>query len=227
MVRISVITPSVRPEGLEIVNTALKRQTFKDFEWLIGSEFDPKLGTWVKDNFKGGVWTLNRIYNKLIKQAKGDLIVSLQDFTLIDPDALERLWRHYEANPGIVVSGVGGKYDKVYPQLGKLLWEDPRKTTGYTTFNNIEFNFCAVPKQAFIDVGGFDEELDFLGYGMDGFSVVDRLDIIGYKFFLDTDIKSYSLEHDRAEDWEEKNLIHGGYQKHRESYSQPVLNYLS
>ena len=33
--KISVITPSIRPEGLKILQECLAQQTFKDFEWLV------------------------------------------------------------------------------------------------------------------------------------------------------------------------------------------------
>ena len=36
---ISVITLTVRPEAVALVIKALKRQTFKDFEWIIASAF--------------------------------------------------------------------------------------------------------------------------------------------------------------------------------------------
>lgn len=232
MSKISILTPSVRPEGLPIVNTALRRQTFRDFEWIIGSPFDPELGDkWSEDNHRDGVWSLNRIYNSMIKQAKGDLIVSLQDFTFVDPDALERLWRHYLADSSTLVSGVGNKYDKVYPELGEILWEDPRKTSGLTTFNNIEFNFCSIPKKALYDIGGFDEEMDFKFFGMDGYNVGERLTDLNYKFFLDTSLKSYSLGHGRVDNWEELNGIHGPYQQHvslrKASKQWPKLTYLT
>lgn len=46
---------------------------------------------------------------------------------------------------------------------------------------------------------------------MDGISIVDRLNLIGgYEFKLDQTNKSYSLEHGRLPDWEEKTqyMVH-------------------
>jgi len=200
---ISVITPSIRLEGLEIVKRALDRQSVP-FEWLIGSPFDPKMGTWVKDDFEGGFWTLNRIYNKLIKEAKGDVIVSWQDYTFANPDALERFSYHVENE--VVVSGVGDKYKD-----GEKVWSDPRKTGvsfREVPFTEIEFNFCAMPRKALYDIGGFDESLDFEGFGMDGFSVVERLNMLGkYKFVIDEGIESFSEVHGRVDNWEKDNLL--------------------
>lgn len=235
MERITVITPTIRPDGLEIVETALKRQTNQNFEWLVGSSFRPQVGAckWVKDDFKGGAWTLNRIYNKLVRESQGDIIVSIQDFTFFDATALERFGTQLRLLTGAVLSGVGDKYEEVYPYPSGKFWRDPRDSgTGNIReagfFGDIEFNFCALPKGFFYDVGGFDESLDFLGYGMDGYSVMERLYLKGgYKFYIDEGIKSYSLAHGRAKDWEEKNLIHSGYKlKAKEYEDSPVLQYL-
>lgn len=230
---ISVLTPTIRPEGLEIVNKALKRQTFKDFEWLIGSPFEPGYGTWVKDDFEGGYWTLNRMYNKLIKQCKGDVVVSWQDYTFAKPDTLERFFTHYLSDPKTLVSAVGNKYTEVYPELGEITWKDPRERDDqgsyyYCFFNDIEWNLCLCPKSALYEVGGFDEKLDFLGFGMDGYGVNERLSLIGgYEFALDQAIKSYSLSHGRVENWERDNAIHGAYANRRKEYLvAPRLKYL-
>ena len=222
MGKITVITPSVRPEGVELVEKALKRQTFKDFEWIVqGRDGD------VPD---GCVWTLNRDYNTAIRKAQGELIVSWQDWTYAKPDTLERFWTHYLLEPKTLVSAVGNKYtDDTWTVK---TWQDPRERDDQGTFypcyfNDIEWNLCSVPKQALYATGGFDEELDRF-YGMDGYSVLDRLNLVGgWDFKLDQAIKSYSLEHGRPQDWEAKNAIHGPYEQRRQSYlAKPVLDYL-
>jgi len=237
MPKISVITPTIRELGLDIVKKALSRQTFKSFEWIIVSPFDPKIGVWVKDPGKneGDVWSLNKAYNAGIKKAKGDLIVSWQDYTFADPDVLERFYFHFQNEPKTLVTGVGNKYKDVYPQLGEMTWKDPRERTDQGTFypcnfSDVEWNFCAVPKQALYDIGGFDESSDQF-FGMDGYGVNERLwDYGGYDFKIDQAIRSYSLPHDRDKDWEEFNAIHGAYQAHKwklvENRQYPVLNYL-
>jgi len=233
---ISIITPTIRKEGLDIVKLALKRQTFKDFEWLIGSPFDPEINEarWIVDDFKGLTWTFNRISNKLLKSAKGDLIVSWQDYTFADADALEKFARHYLINNKILVSGVGNKYKKVYPELGEQIWQDPRINNNYGTFYECypvdwEANFAMAPKQSFYDIGGYDEYLDNY-FSMDNVSVVERIDDLKkYKFYLDQTIKSYSLMHNRPEGWDEKHAMHGAYQS-RKNYlkkNNVILNNLN
>jgi len=232
---ISVITPTIREGGLELVSRALRRQTV-EFEWLIGSPFNPKIegAKWVEDDFGGGFWSLNRIYNKLIKAASGDLIVSWQDFTSATPQALEKFLFHFNNEPKTLVTGVGNKYTDT--NWVAKVWQDPRERVDQGSFyqcdfSDIEWNFCAVPKQAIYDVGGFDERLDFLGFGMDGYSVNERIfDLGGYDFKIDQSNKSFSTTHDRIGGWENNNLIHGGYvQRKRELIDNgtwPVLNFL-
>lgn len=234
---ITVITPTVRHDGLELVAKALKRQNHKDFEWIIVSPNEVRLDfpinyTWMQDPPKepGDVWTLNKAYNNAIRAAQGELIVSWQDFTYARGDALEKFWNHYAHDRKKVVSGVGNKYsDETWTVT---TWQDPRERSDQGSFyacffNDIEFNFAAIPREAFFAIGGFDEWLD-KHFGMDGLSVVDRLNILGgWDFHLDQTNKSFSLEHGRPENWEEKNAIHGPYDERRETYLEnPVLPYL-
>ncbi len=237
--KITVLTPTIRRDGLELVRKALRRQTEQDFEWLIGSPFNPRIpeARWIEDDFRGGFWTLNRIYNKMIKQTKAPLLVSWQDYTYATPEALEKFLFHFQQEPKTLVTGVGSKYsDETWTVK---TWQDPRERNDMGSYylcywNDWEGNFAAVPKQALYDVGGFDEKMDFLGFGMDWYGVLNRInDLGGYDFKIDQTNKSYSLEHGRvggSDRWEKYNLIHGGYVKHREELLKrgkwPVLSYL-
>lgn len=232
MIKISVLTPSIRKEGLGLVKKALSQQSFQEFEWLVGSPFEYHDAYWVKDNFKGGYWSLNRIYNKLIKKAKGELIVSWQDFTYAKPDALEKFWVDYEATHG-VISGVGNKYSD--DTWTSMVWKDPRERADQGSFYacnpvDIEINFAAIPKKGLYDIGGFDEEMDFLGFGLDGVSVSQRLDLLGYMTYLDQANKSYSLTHGRPTGWDEHNLLGDKYFEHMKGLIDkdvwPRLKYL-
>jgi hypothetical protein len=232
---ISVITPTVRPLGLKIVADCLARQTFKDFEWVIVaprgilskelfSTFPPLKVRVVETPGKGDAyWSLNRDYNAAIRRSRGSLIVSWQDYTWADDDALEKFSTLFKTYPHALVSGVGDKYSD--QEKSETLWRDPRRTTEYGTFypcnfSDIEWNFCSIPRNALLEVGGFDEALDFLGFGMDAYSVNHRIAMTGaYDTYLAQDIESYSLAHGRPFGWEENNLIHGGY-KARVEYLQ-------
>ncbi|MCB1712604.1 MAG: hypothetical protein KDH96_09085, partial [Candidatus Riesia sp.] len=170
---------------------------------------------------KGDVWTLNKAYNLAIRGSGGELIVSWQDFTYARPDTLERFWRHYEREPKTLIGAVGNKYSD--PSWSVMTWKDPRERDDQGSFypcyfTDIEWNLCSVPKQALLDVGGFDENLDKY-FGMDGYSVNERINLTGsYDFKLDQTIKTFSLEHGRPKKWEEKNAIHGPYNLIRKDY---------
>lgn len=231
--KICVLTPTIRLEGLKIVQKALEEQDFEDFDWYIGSPEEPKdtWGTWVEDDFKGGVWTLNRIYNKLIRESNGELIVSWQDFTYGDPTILSTLWQRYQDNKKSLVSVVGNKY--IDDSFTLETWFDPRITAfklRETDFQDVEWNLCSCPRVALEEVGGFDSDMDFKFFGMDGFNVNQRLSELDYKFFVDSTVRTYSLMHGRVPDWEEKNGIHGLYQQHIEERKKngewPKLEYL-
>lgn len=231
---ITVITPTVREQGLRLIKKALDQQTFKDWEWIVVSPEKPSIEcTWVKDpgKNKGDYWSVYKAYNAAIRQAKGDLIVSWQDWTYVKPDTLERLWRYYEYEPETLVTGVGKKYFDDSWTI--VTWKDPRERDDLgrfyeTDYNNIEWNFCAVPKKAIYAVGGFDEELDKYS-SLCGLDILARLDVIGgWKFKINQDIKTYSLEHGRLPGWEKNEPFNGPWQAKLHSYiANPVLKYLN
>jgi len=233
--KISIITPTIRHEGLQIIAKALRRQTFQDFEWIVVSPEEPEHVTpslYLKDPEKnpGDVWTLNKSYNLAIKHASAPLIVSWQDWTFANPDVLEKFYFHYTQEPKTLISAVGNKYAD--DSWSVMNWKDPRERDDQGTFypsyfSDIEWNLCSCPKQAIIDVGGFDESLDAY-FGMDAYGVNDRINMLGtYDFKIDQTIKSFSLEHGRPDNWEEKNAIHGPYAEKRKHYLlNPVLSYI-
>ena len=90
---------------------------------------------------------------------------------------------------------------------------------------------------AIFDVGGFCEKLDWTGYGMDAYQVCERLDALGYKFFIDQSNESFTIRHDRSdfggeEEWNKKNnMTNGGYERVREEFIKkgewPRMKYLT
>jgi hypothetical protein len=243
-VKVSVITPTLRKEGLNVVRNSLAHQSYRNFEHLIGSPFDPEIpeAIWVKDNFKGGFWSLNRIYNRLFSRASGEIIVTWQDWIWAPPDALEKFVINVEAAQA-VVSGVGDQYEKV-GRFGKpeiKIWSDPRKTDKYGSFyecnpNDAEWNFCAFPREAIFKIGGMDEKLDFLGYGGDQLQAVERMDACGTRFFLDQENESYTVRHSRdlfggQKNWDKNHVLFNGEYSTRKqeiigSGQWPILSYL-
>jgi hypothetical protein len=216
--KICVITPSIRLKGLPLVQKALEGQTFTDFDWFICSPEEPKdcWATWIPDTFKGGLWSLNRAYNALIKASECDLIVSWQDYTFSPKDALQRFWQHYEYEPKMLISALGDKYkDTTWKEQ---TWTDLR-VGGRCNPNFVEWNLCSCPKKSLVEIGGFDEEADFLYFGLDGYQVNYRLEETGHTFYCDPKIESFSLGHGRVAKWDELNGMGSGkgepYQKHK------------
>lgn len=237
---VTVVTPTIRKDGLRIVEAGLKNQTIP-YRWLIGSPFKPDNVSieheWVEDDFKGGYWSLNRIYNKLFKQIDDGVIVTLQDWIWIDPKGLEKFALAIEETGG-VISGVGHQYcdtDK-YGKPIIQVWDDPRFNDKYGSFyecywEDCEWNWAAFHRDAIYEVGGMDEELDFLGYGGDQYQVCERLSILGARFYLDQENQSRTLKHGRVKDWDKNHvLFNGAYGERKQDLFErgmwPVLNYL-
>lgn len=211
---ISVITPSCRPEALEMVRKCLEKQTFpRDrWEWIVGSEFSyDKSDKWVKDPPKkeGDFYVLNKVYNAMLRIASGQFIISYQDGIWTEPNMLEHFWNLYQENPHACVGAVGDQYEKL-DEFGKPIvccWQDPRRTDKHGEYYecfpiDIEFTLCGIPRQAFFDVEGFDEEYD-RGCAVSEKELVLRMDKLGYKPYLDQGLVYRSLHHERlTPDWD-------------------------
>lgn len=230
MHKISIITPSVRFEGLDIVRKSLEKQIFKDWEWIIvcpasvAIKLNPSHHAHQKirmlahnimvviepDKNEGDMYSLNKSWNEGFRMAHGELVISFVDMTWAPPDALENFWIHYENNPKAVIGGIGHQYEKVIdgkPEI--LIWQDPRAQTQYGSFweiNPIDMELCltSIPKQAIIDIGGFDETFDQYA-ALSEKEACLRMDKLGYKFFLDNTIEYRALTHPRlTKDWDQR-----------------------
>lgn len=238
--RVSVLTLTNRPNSLSLARKSLNRQTFKDFEWIIVSplRLDIAEAKVIPDppKRKGDYWQLNRAYNEGLKHCRGELVVSLQDWIYITPQGLEKFWLAYEQTDGCI-SGIGDQYDALIgAQPTNKVWVDPRRTDKYGSFyecmpNDWELNWACAPLKAFYDIGGFDEELDKWAGG-DNISVCERMDELGYKFYLDQTNESFTLRHGRYKDWDERHCLFSGEYQKRKKYLidrgvWPKLTYLT
>lgn len=241
--KVSIITPSIRKEGLDLIRESLLHQTFTDWEWIVCSPFEVGDAIWMKDTFNTGFWGLNRAYNALFEKAQGEIIISWQDWIWLPPDALQKMVDAVESTGG-VVSGVGDQYQRLNEDTGKpevKIWSDPRKNLNHgslyeVNWNDAEFNFCGFTKEFVHMVGGFDEHLDFLGFGGDQMSFCERLNDIGIKFYLDQTNESFTLRHGREnfggqDNWDGNHtLFNGEYDKRKEELKSkgiwPVLTYV-
>lgn len=218
-VRISVVTPSVRPELLSLVEASLKRQTFQDFEWIVVSPtiFHPEIKTKVEPDKlvieppkrRGDYYGLNKAWNEGFCHVEGELIVIVCDGVEIQVDTLEKLWRHYESNPKAIISCVGHQYT----DLNKPpVWIDPRVRTDQGSFYEVqhsEMEFCVVsfPTKAVYDVGGIDEEYDKAA-ALSEKEFAMRMYKAGYPLYLCQDIEYKAIQHPRlTPEWDDKYQI--------------------
>jgi glycosyltransferase involved in cell wall biosynthesis len=130
--KISVLVPTARAGGMEILLRNFRNQTFRDFELIIVDKLWNKRKKLLKRLFiledfpvkhlpdppmrEGDVWRLEGAYNRGLENCQGELIVSLQDYILIRGDGLEKFWNAYQSlGKNVLISGVGHKYS--YPKV--------------------------------------------------------------------------------------------------------------
>jgi len=181
-------------------------------------------------------WNLGTAYNEGLRHCQGELIVSLQDWIWVIPQGLEKFWLAYQQTNGCI-SGVGDQYDQLdeFGRPTNKIWNDPRKTSRHGSFyecypNDWELNWACAPLKAFYDIGGFDEELDKWAGG-DNISVCERMDALGYKFYLDQTNESFALRHERYKDWDGSHcLLTGKYHERKKQLIDkgqwPVIEFL-
>lgn len=237
--KISVITPSVRPEMLHIVDRCLRRQTFQDFEQIVvGPEkdlgilkekFTERDGEW-RGKIKlgdreiylcvdppkrdGDYYRLNGAWNEAIRQSRGELFVSIVDGIWFPPDTLERLWSHYEANPKACITTIGHQYKTVVSGKPEgLVWKDPRARADFGSFYEVsprEMELCI----ASLPMGAVKEVGGF-DEEYDKYAALSekelcyRLDALGYKFFIDQTIEYRAIHHPRLSESWDEHYFKG------------------
>lgn len=181
--KISVLTPSIRPEGLKITQEGLARQSFKDFEWL------------QEVSIPGNGHDLNAAYNRMLRRARGELIVSLQDFIKIPEDYLQKFWDCYQEHPRAFITAPVGKVDNLdYTPPAKWDWRAYADVTR-PKWDCWEIDSGAAPLEALKAIGGFDEVLD-QWWSFDNVSVGKRAELAGYEFFNLFNNPSIAYDHD-------------------------------
>jgi hypothetical protein len=230
MVRISVVTPTIRPHGLALTSATLAKQTFRDFEWRIGSPFNPHIpdARWIKDTFTGGKWTLNRMQTKLCQEAKGELIVFLQDYIWVIPEGLQKFWDRYRETGGLI-SGIGDKYDTVSLDgtVGNVTKPDVRRALvkGDETFFKVdsnehrwEINWGCCSKEDIAKVGYFVDEADFVAFGGDSYMAAERMHaLLGMDTYIDATNENFGVDHARNHyKWDDRLIDFTDYFKNKE-----------
>jgi hypothetical protein len=136
----------------------LDKQTFKDFEFICANDSGEDGGFIPRQKDGGDCWNLNKAYNDAIKQAKGELLVFIQDFIWIPANSLQRFWDVYSIYGKILVTGCGHKYEKDLKTIDEF---DDRtigkKRVEEVNFTQWELNYSSCPRDYMPE---FDEEMD-------------------------------------------------------------------
>jgi hypothetical protein len=233
--KISIMQLTNRPGNIDILKANVMRQTEEDWELVLIDALwrereeevkayinDPRL-KYIRQNDKmeGALTNLAHADNQAFSNCEGELIVCLQDYIYIAPDALEKMWFHHTNHPeGILVTGVGNQYNKpdvmdmtdpkgkitVFdkPYTGKptnLFWQDPRMRTDQGTFYmctppDWELNFASIPNRVIRELGGMDEQYDFEGFAWDNVNIAMRADMLGYRAYIDQTNECMGFNHD-------------------------------
>jgi len=178
-VKISVVTPTIRPEGLVPVRDSLLKQTFTDFEWLV------EVGLYQHD--------LNAAFNRMLRRAKGELIVFAEDWMKFSEAGLQKFWDAYQEDPYTFFTA---------PVEKTLDWQTSEgdwrsHPAAQMTWQSWEIDWGAAPLECLRKIGGFDEQMDGHWAG-DNVNVALRAQMNNYKFANLRDNKAIALDHNKT-----------------------------
>lgn len=182
--RISVLTPTIRPKGLEPLQESLRKQTLQDFEWLVEM---------------GLPWRghdLNVAMNRMLTRARGEIIVSLQDWCKITPNALEKIDDLHRMTEKTAFTYPVLKVDTFQDEHYRGDWR-PNKND-FIPYYQWETDFASAPRQMFFEIGGYDEDMD-QGWSWDNVNVAHRAKMAGYAFRCYPFIQAIVWDHDKFE----------------------------
>lgn len=181
MPKISVLTPTIRgQEALAPNAESLASQTFDDFEWLI-------------EEGGGTKHDLNAAFNRLLRRAKGELIVFMEDYTKATTNGLGKFWEAYQKDPTVFWTAPLGKTEDW--QTIHWDWRAYQDAID-TTYKSWEIDWGCAPRKALFEIGGFDEELDQY-WSCDNVNVGYRAYLNGHSFKNLFDNPAIAFDHDK------------------------------
>jgi glycosyltransferase involved in cell wall biosynthesis len=227
--KVSIITPTIREGFFRIMSENIASQTYKNIEWLIIDDYATDRRAiaekYAKEYkldiryFRGEKVT--KFYNRRCglvaannigwKNAKGELLVWLQDFILMPESGIEQLVTVYNHNPDAMIAPVDIYYDCTpaktenkedwWPDvandwdgdrnqkvLAKETWRNVRvKNQGIRESENPtewEANYGAVPKHILDKLNGWWTFMDD-GLGYDNLEMAYRAMKLGYRLIID------------------------------------------
>ena len=218
---VTVITPTIREGFFRIMAENLANQTYKNIEWIIVDDYKKdrsKIAKKYADKYnltirylrgsKHGSITpyprrcgLVRANNIAWKNAKGELLLWLQDFILIPENGIEQVVDVYRHNQDAIICPIDEFYDAGEANTeNKEDWWDRGELVLTKTGSNIrqsnsglwetenafnfEINYGAIPKKILDELNGFWEFMDD-GLGYDNTEIAFRALQLGYRIIVD------------------------------------------
>ena len=172
---ITVITPSIRPDGLKMTFEALQKQTYKGFQWL------PRLSVPRETS------DLCFQMNQALLEAQGDVIVFLQDYIDIEPTALQ------EIHDMGIKSGEAWTFPMV--KEGQKDWRCFTDRGKELKYDQWEIDFGACAREDLRSVDGFFERYDE-GFGWENVDSAYMMSKGGVKFYCNPEIVGRGVDHD-------------------------------
>ena len=213
-IKISVLTPTIRGEEAIAPNRmSLAAMNFDqdELEWLIEEGDDSK-------------HDLNAAFNRMLKRAKGELIIFMEDYTKATTEGLRKFWEAYQKDSSVFWTAPLGKtLDWKHLEWDWRAYADANDTT----YNCWEIDWGAAPKKALFEIGGFDEELDNY-WSCDNVNVAYRAYLNGYKFKNMFDNPAVAYDHNKVMKHPFANNYNPDFNKERMATFKPgeKLTYL-
>lgn len=216
---VSIITPTIREGWWYIMANNISKSIYNKIEWIVIDDYkqDRKdIAQMMADRYKlniryvRGSGSLAKANNIALREAKGELLVWLQDFILIPENAIGDLVAIYKRNPTALISPVDEYWFTIDPNFDnkldwygipnpvtKLSWRNIRQQyAGLRETSNpadFELNFGAIPARVLKDLGGWHAEWDEkMGY--DNTEIALRAMMMGYKVLVDDSIVATCLD---------------------------------
>lgn len=217
---VSVITVTIRPGFWNVMADNLSKQTYKKFEWIIVDDYKEdrsRIAQKYAEKYNLNIryirgdkvlgkyhrrYGLVRANNTGWKNAKGELLVWLQDFILIPEHGIEDLVTLYNHNPNALLAPTDDFFHCIKPDKkntedwfnGKIdiltghSWRNIRTANeGIRKTDNpydYEMNYGATPKKIIEKLNGFWEFFDN-GLGFDNSELAFRALESGYEIIID------------------------------------------
>ena len=251
---VSVVTPTIREGWWNLMADNLSKQTYKNFEWLIIDDH--------KDNREDVAQKYSERYNLNIRylrgkerkvkrnyslinanntgmiESRGELMIILQDFIILQPTAIEEMVKLHKQHPNDLIAPVDVYYEpKIKPDtsnkedwfngstdvVGKFMRKNVRINGGGLRETKWPFDFeqniGAIPIHVLKSLGGWWEFLDD-ALGFDNTDIAWRAMELGYKVWVDEWNIAICLDH-----WGTVGANEGGVNRNR-NLNDPRFNWL-